>query len=124
MEKANLENKKFDFEKARKNFSEYLTDAQVEKIEMKDVPSDALKFFERMSSQFVEDKDYKPENFENLFLIRYQNGDQVYVAQQTKKYDTNGDTERLTYFWEIRDGKNIGHGELRYNIDPIAVDTP
>ena len=85
------------------------------KVDSENVPKKAMKFFENQSLQLILPEEYKPGNFEKFFVIKHKNGDETYVAEQVKTYH-NEDTERLSYFWDSRNSKTIGHGELRWSL--------
>ncbi len=61
-------------------------------------------------------ENYKPDNFESLFEVDNIDGSKSYIAEQTKTYDTNKDTEKLTYIFDLHGDIVSGHSELRYNI--------
>ncbi|NTV44516.1 MAG: hypothetical protein HGA67_02345 [Candidatus Yonathbacteria bacterium] len=80
------------------------------------IPEDVIKHFEAQSSKFILPEQYQPKNFRRLYTFIYQNGDIGYISEQDKTYDTTGDTERLTYFEDVRDGTRTGYLELRYGL--------
>ena len=77
------------------------------------IPEEVLKHFEAQSSKFILPEQYRIGDFKKLYVFTYPNGDIGYVAEQDKTYDTTGDTERLTYFEDTRDGTRTGYLELR-----------
>ncbi|MDQ5883583.1 MAG: hypothetical protein QG654_497 [Patescibacteria group bacterium] len=82
-----------------------------ENISIDQVSDNAIKFFEGASQRFILPEEYYPGNFEGLFLLKHENGDITYVATQIKFDEYN------TYFFDTRDGEEIGHGELRFAKD-------
>ncbi len=104
-----------DFVKKTEIFHEYFPDGEIYQSEAKEIPAEAMEFFEKESLQLILPEEYKPRNFENFFVIKHKNGDKTYAAEQTKTYH-NGDTERLSYFLDARNSKSIGHGELRWSL--------
>lgn len=95
-------------------FNEFFKEGDIKELSIEDLPSDILKFFENNSAKFIPPKDYEPENFKKFLLVNHENGDQTYIANQTKKYD-NKNVEDLSYLVDYRGGDNLGHAELRYN---------
>ncbi len=80
------------------------------------IPEDVVKHFEAQSSKFILPEQYQTRNFSKLYTFNYVNGDIGYIAEQDKAYGTNGDTERLTYFEDVRDGTRTGYLELRSSL--------
>jgi hypothetical protein len=95
-------------------FDKFFKEGDVKELQIEELPEDILKFFENNSARFILPKDYKPENFKNFLLVNHENGDQTYIANQTKKYD-NKNVEDLSYLVDYRGEDNLGHAELRYN---------
>ena len=76
-----------------------------------------MNHFEGKSHRFILPTDYLPGNFDKFFIIHHSNGERTHIAQQTKTYATNGDTENLSYLCDMdRDNIIVGHGEIRFNI--------
>jgi hypothetical protein len=97
------------------SFKRLFPDSEINEVTISEIPENALTFFESKSMQFISPENYHPENFDKLFIIKTVNNDLIYVANQTKTYDTNGDNEKLTYFFETRNENQIGLSELRLN---------
>lgn len=101
-------------------FQEFFPTGKIEKVSAEEIIPDAMEFFEINSTKYIYEEDYKPGNFEEFYIIKHDNGDLTYVAEQQKKYPDDGDEvddyEKDTYFFETKGGNKIGHGELRYNI--------
>jgi len=97
-------------------FKEYFPSGDIEEISSEDIPDFVMELFERKSQQFIDLKDYKPGDFERFFLIKHSDGSKTYIAQQTKTYSTNKDTEMLVYFVDSLDEEVFGYSELRFNI--------
>lgn len=95
-------------------FKKFFPQGSIEEISFDTIPSEVLEFFEGMSARFVSPDNYKSDNFEIAYLIKHDNGDLTYVAEQEKDYQEKG-IEKNAYFFDVRDGKKIGHGELRYS---------
>lgn len=118
-EKIDLKNETADFTEKARVFSEYFPDGKIERINMAEVPAEALKYFEFKDRQFVSPKE-KPSGFEDFLVVRHADGKQTFIAQQTKTYSESfleaGDTERLTYFVDADGDKIIGRSELKLNI--------
>lgn len=98
-------------------FRKYFPTAQIDIVGSELIPQGVMDFFEHMSCLFIKMEDHRPGNFEALFVIEHDSGDRTFVAQQTKTYSTNGDTEQLTYFVDTNsDDAVIGKSEMRRNI--------
>jgi hypothetical protein len=95
---------------------EKLTGLTLVPITYEQVPENVMKHFEFQSSKLIHPKEYLPKNFSKLLTFLYENGDTAYIAEQDKTYDDIGDTERLTYFVDTRDGVMTGYLELRFNL--------
>jgi GNAT superfamily N-acetyltransferase len=93
-------------------FNKLFTSGKIEKISPDQVPKEAIDFFDGMGARFVPPEEYTQGNFEQLYVINHANGDITYIAEHEKQYDENN-KEQNTYFLETRNGKEIGHGELR-----------
>jgi hypothetical protein len=119
-ENVNFQKEAGDFAEKAKIFSEYFPEGRIEKINMTEVPEEALHFFEFKSGQFLSPNDYTLGNFENFFRVRHCDGKETFLAQQTKTYPKGfleaGDTERLTYLVDMDGDKIIGRAELRLNL--------
>lgn len=108
-------------------FMELFPEGEITEIKESLVPKVVLDIFERKSGELISKEKYRPGNFEHYFIIKHSSGDRTYLAQQTKTYDTNKDTERLTYFVDMRGEEIVGRSELRSNIshpDPYFIDKP
>lgn len=78
---------------------------------------DAVKdHFEIQSEKYINPDFYQKNNFSSLLQSYKKNGDVKYFAQQDKLYDTNGETERLTYIVDTRDDEITGYIELRLGV--------
>ena len=97
-------------------FSELFPEGTLAEIQESEIPEAVMEIFERKSAQFINKDKYQPRNFEVYFVINHTSGDRTYLAQQTKTYETNKDTERLVYFVDARDDRILGYSELRNNI--------
>lgn len=90
--------------------------ATISLIKRVELPEVAIDFFELMSSRFIYDNSYKPDNFYFYGKIVHENSDVTFFAQQTKTaFTTEMVIEQLTYFFDMRGSDKIGHGELRFN---------
>lgn len=118
-EPGNPEKGEDQLEQELHEFSETFSEGQLARITESEIPEDVRQRFERRSQLFIRRQDYRPGNFEGFFAVQHTNGDRTYLACQTKTYDT-GDTESLTYFVDTRDGQDIGHSELRFNVSNPA----
>lgn len=94
--------------------------AEMVEIAYEDLPENVKNHFEGQSSKFILPEEYKVGNFNKLFKFSHQNGDETYIGQQDKTYDTNGATERLTYFADIRNGEMTGYLELRLAVSDLS----
>ena len=106
---------KYEHEESLTKLKEYLRAKNIREISLEEIPDSVVKIFEFKSHQFVHPEDYEPGNFEILFLITHSDNSKTYIAQQTKTYDTNGDTEMLTFFVDSQDKEMQGYSELRLN---------
>lgn len=97
-------------------FKEYFPQGDIREITQENIPDFVRELFERKSQQFVDIKDYRPRNFQRFFLITHSDNSKTYVAQQTKTYNTNKNTEILSYFVDSSDEEVLGYSELRFNI--------
>jgi hypothetical protein len=95
-------------------FDNFFKEGNVKELHIEDLPEDVLKFFESNSAKFILPEDYKPEDFKRFLLVNHENGDQTYIANQTKEY-YNKSVEDLSYLVDYRGEDNLGHAELRYN---------
>ncbi|MDA2936086.1 hypothetical protein MYX06_02620 [Patescibacteria group bacterium AH-259-L05] len=112
-EKIKLESGDIDYSEQVKTFSEYFSNGQIEEIEIDEVPENIMKHFEGKSKSFILPDEYQPGNFEKFFVIKHENGNKTFVAQQTKNYSDNGTTEKLTYIVDVdKNGAYIGHGAI------------
>lgn len=93
-----------------------LYDVEMIEVAYDDLPQDVRTNFERQSRKFILPELYKVANFDKLYKFTHKNSDVTYVAQQDKTYDTNGATERLTYFADTRGEEMTGYLELRLAI--------
>lgn len=96
-------------------FNEYFPNAEIKEIVLSDIPEKVLEYFEFKSSQFISPNQYKPNNFERFFAVKYADNNTTFLAQQTKMYD-NGDAEKLTFFADVIEKDVIGRAELRLNV--------
>lgn len=97
-------------------FNEYFLDGKIDEINYEEVPEIVMQHFESKSSQFILPEDYKPKDFEKFFVITNAANEKTFLAQQTKKYSRINNTERLTYFAELRDEEIVSRAVLRFNI--------
>lgn len=118
-EKINQRTKVEETDLRISKFSELFPEGAMSQIKETDAPEAAMEVFEHKSAQFINRDKYRPRNFEFYFVINHVNGDRTYLAQQTKTYDTNKDTERLTYFVDMRGNQVLGYSELRNNISNL-----
>lgn len=103
-------------EKEAAVFHEFLPSANIQESSLEQIPEEAVKLFESYGRKYISPEEYKAGNFEKLYTIGHDNGDITYVAEQTKILGKeNYEQEKNAYFFESREGKEIGHGELRYN---------
>lgn len=95
---------------------------RVELIEISydDLPIEVKKHFESQSGKFILPEAYKERNFTKLYMFTHPNGDVTYIGQQDKEYDTNKETERLTYFADIRGEEMIGYLEMRLALTNLS----
>ncbi len=111
---------KFERENAEGNlenkFREYFPDGKLILLKSENIPPNVKEAFENKSKLFLNWRNYKPNNFEAFFEISHSNGSKSYVAEQIKAYDTNQDTERLTYIYDVDGEKISGYAELRYKL--------
>lgn len=106
-----------EFQRQQEVFSKHLPDAAIEPMALADMPEQAVASLEEASRYLVHPDDYAPGNFERLFVITHDQGSRTFVAQQTKKYGKEGDTEKLIHLVDLdEDGADVGHGEIRMNI--------
>ena len=103
----------------REKFND-LYGAEMVEIAYDDLPQNVKTHFETQSSKFILPETYKIGDFSKLYKFTHQNGDITYVGQQDKTYDTNGSSERLTYFIDTRDGEMTGYLELRLAISDLS----
>ena len=101
-------------EKFCNNKFESMVGASLTPIDYDLIPQDVIEHLEEQSIKLISPDNYKPKNFDKLYTFKYPNGDIGYIAEQDKTYGTEGDTERLTYFEDMRDGVRTGYLELRY----------
>ncbi len=97
-----------------------LYNSEMVEVTYEDLPQNVKIHFENQSSKFILPEAYKIGNFSKLCKFPHQNGDETYVGQQDKTYDTNGATERLTYFVDTRDGEMTGYLELRLPVSDLS----
>lgn len=89
----------------------------IKEIGISDIPAEAMEHFENLSRRFILPSTYKKGDFEQFFMIHYDNPDITYVATQTRTYEGEGGTERLTYLFDVdTNGNKQGHGEIRFSI--------
>ena len=96
-------------------FNEYFPIKEIKQISQEEVPDFVMKIFEMKSHQFLHPDDYELDNFEVFFLITHLDDSKTYITQQTKTYDTNGETEMLTFFVDSSNNELEGYSELRLN---------
>ncbi len=87
--------------------------AEMTEITYDDLPEEVKNHFEDQSSRFILPEEYTVGNFSKLYQFTHPDGDVTYLGQQEKTYGTDGSTDRLTYFVDIRDGQMTGYLELR-----------
>jgi hypothetical protein len=94
-------------------FERFFPDGKIRAVKADQVPEEAMAFFERSSSLYINFQDYKRGNFSSFFVIEYADNLKTFLAQQTKTY-WNGDMEELTHLIDLsREMSKIGHGEIR-----------
>lgn len=85
---------------------------------LENIPPQAVAALEEQSTYLVRFDNYRPGNFEKLFVISHADASKTYVGVQTKTYGDEGDTERLMHLIDVGvDDQEIGHGEVRLYID-------
>ncbi len=89
--------------------------AELVTITYDELPEVVRDHFERQSCKFILPEEFKQKNFSVFYRFEHPHGDVTYVGQQDKTYDTKeGDTERLTYFADMRGDVITGYIEVRY----------
>lgn len=94
-------------------FNKLFTSGKIEKILPGQIPKEVMEFFDGAGARFILPEEYTPGNFDNLFILNHANGDTTYIAEHEKQYNENN-KEKNVYFFDTRDNKEIGHGELRW----------
>ena len=105
-----------NIENPLERFGEYFHEGEIHNISPDKIPAEVMEYFERKSRQFIDAKDYKPNNFGAFYVVHYADGGKTFIAEQIKTYDTNHDTESLAYLVDVDGETQLGHGELRMNI--------
>lgn len=93
---------------------------EMTEVTYEEIPEIVKDNFEKQSKKFILKEEYKEGNFSKLYKFIHQNGDETYIGQQDKTYETNGATERLTYFADTRNGEITGYLELRLSINDLS----
>ena len=101
-----------------KLFEHYLPGSVITPESLENIPPQAVAALEEQSQYLVRFDNYRPGNFEKLFVISHADASKTYVGVQTKTYGDDGDTERLMHLIDVGvDDQEIGHGEVRLHID-------
>jgi hypothetical protein len=117
MEKIFKEFEPNENQKLLNKFNSFYPEGKMSELRLNDLPKAVLKYFEANSRRFILPEKYKPGNFKRLLAVDYTNGDKTYIANQIKIYENDDDAiEDLSYLIDYRGGNNIGHAELRYNL--------
>jgi hypothetical protein len=97
-------------------FRQYLPDAKIISITKDLVPFKIMEHFES-HSKLSNEEYYRLGNFSEFYLVMHSDDSKTFLARQTKTYDTNRDTEEVTYLVDIdKQNVHVGHGEIRWNI--------
>ena len=88
----------------------------------KDVPKIVFDKFKERNQGYYDEKNVDVGAYDAFFTIKHPNGDVTYLAEQTGSYDTEGDTEEMTYFVDTRESEILGYGELRNNLTNRSED--
>jgi hypothetical protein len=98
-------------------FIEHYPHGTIREIRLKDIPSNAMDFFEAQSARFITLDEYKKGNFDSSFIINHDSGYDTYVTSQITYYKyTSKTTEKLIHLFETtKNLTKIGHGEIRYD---------
>jgi hypothetical protein len=108
-------------------FKQYFLGGQIAKCEPDALPVTARDFFEDRARMFGP-KEYAPGNFTHLFLISHPNGDQTFVATETKNHKDAGGPDEWAYLMEYNsDGVKLGSAVMRRAIlatTPHFADKP
>lgn len=96
-------------------FQNCLAGSSIFAVDYDDIPEPALDTFESLSNRFFPPVEYFQRNFSALFTATI-DGDEVYLAQQQRDYSSRSTKHIMeaTYLVEMRDGEEIGKGELRF----------
>ncbi len=97
-------------------FEHHFPSGTIESVALSAVPKPAMEYFESKSKRYLNPHNYIPKNFSASWIITHENGDQTYVAKQTKWLATPKETETLLYLVDMRGKKKIGFGWLYQNI--------
>ena len=81
----------------RETFRMHFPSAQVDTIAIDNIPAEIVSLFESKSRLYLNTDHYTPRNFTQCYVVFHDDGSKTYLARQTKTYDTNHETEELTY---------------------------
>jgi hypothetical protein len=101
-------------------FKHYFPGGQIANCALDVLPVTARKFFEQRAQMFGPEK-YVPGNFTHLFLITHPNGDQTFVATETKIHSDEGGPDEWAYLIEYNsDNAKLGYAVMRRAKSPTT----
>ena len=97
-----------------------LYQAEMSQLSYADLPDLVRAHFETQSAKFITPENYTVGNFSKILSFAHENGDVTFVAQQDKQFGKNGETERITYFVDLRGEDMTGYLEMGLGLTDVT----